>query len=117
VDAWDAAGAGRRPLHLIVGMINSKEPLDFLEPLAARADSVTAVAVPGEPATFGASETAAFARRAGSAPVAEADSLGEALDRLAARHEADAAAGAPRVLICGSLYLAGRVLALNDAAE
>ena len=111
VDAWNTADPARRPLHLVVGMINSKEPRDFLAPLAARADSVTAVAVPGEPATFGASETAAFARRAGHAPVHEADSIGLALDGIAAR--ADKGDPPGRVLICGSLYLAGRVLALN----
>lgn len=113
IDAWHAGDASRRPLHLIVGMINSKEPLDFLAPLSARSDSITAVAVPGEPATFGASETAAFARRTGGAPVFEADSLGEALDSITA--SADGPLG--RVLICGSLYLAGRVLALNAAEE
>ncbi len=114
VDAWNRADGERRPLHLVVGMINSKAPQAFLAPLCARADSVTAVAVPGEPATYGASETAAFARRAGDAPVYEGDSIGTALDAIAERAPDDGAAG--RVLICGSLYLAGRVLALNGPA-
>ena len=113
IDAWNLADATPRPLHIVAGMINSKEPLDFLEPLVARADSVTAVAVPGEPATFGASETAAFARQAGARVVAEADSLGEAMEGIA---ETAMPGQAGRVLICGSLYLAGRVLALNQAA-
>jgi dihydrofolate synthase/folylpolyglutamate synthase len=114
VDAWTTGDAVRRPLHLVVGMINSKEPRDFLTPLAARADSITAVAVPGEPATFGASETAAFARRAGNAPVHEADSIGLALDGIAGRARGDEPPA--RILVCGSLYLAGRVLALNAHA-
>jgi dihydrofolate synthase/folylpolyglutamate synthase len=113
VGAWhtaDAEAGSRRPLHLIAGMINSKTPRDFLAPLARHADSLTAVAIPGEPATYGAAETAAFARGLGFPRVAEADSLATALDSLPRE------SGPPaRVLICGSLYLAGRVLALNDA--
>jgi dihydrofolate synthase/folylpolyglutamate synthase len=101
---WLAARAGddRRPVHLICGMLESKAPVDFLAPLARHAESLTAVAIPGEPASLTAEEMAGHARRAGIERVALAADPAEA---LAALPPAPA-----RVLICGSLYLAGAVL-------
>ncbi|RDD60343.1 bifunctional folylpolyglutamate synthase/dihydrofolate synthase [Ferruginivarius sediminum] len=111
IDAWNADKSERRPLHVVFGMINSKVPVDFLRPLAARADSLTAVAIPGEPASHSAAESAGFARAAGATKVGEAASVAEALTNAANLAGAN---GAPaRVLICGSLYLAGKVLADN----
>ncbi|MCC6006871.1 MAG: bifunctional folylpolyglutamate synthase/dihydrofolate synthase [Rhodobacteraceae bacterium] len=92
-----------RPLHLICGMLRTKDVAGFLQPLAARAASLQAVSVPGETATLPADETAAIARRAGLA-AQEAPDVARAVARIAAR-----APGA-RLLICGSLYLAGSVL-------
>ena len=43
-------------------------------------------------------------------PARAMDSVGEALDAVSAMFEGDEA---PRVLICGSLYLAGGVLKQN----
>jgi dihydrofolate synthase/folylpolyglutamate synthase len=116
IDAWHArdreAGGAARPLHLVYGMINSKHPVDFLRPLVPRAASLTAVAIPDEPASHTAAESAGFARQAGATRVAEAADVPEALDDLTRTH----ADGPPaRVLICGSLYLAGKVLALDGA--
>ena len=109
VDAWQGDPATARPLHVVFGMINSKQPVAFLAPLVPRSASLTAVAIPGEAASHTPGESAGFAREAGATQVAEADSVPAALDALA--READ---GAPaRVLICGSLYLAGKVLALE----
>ena len=96
-----------RPLHLVVGMINSKAVQDFLRPLAPLAATLRAVAIPGEANTLSAEEAAAAARAAGLT-ARPADSVAAALGRIAAGAE-----GPGRVLICGSLYLAGRVLAEN----
>ncbi len=95
-----------RPLHLVVGMLGTKDVAGFLRPLGAVAAGAVAVDVPGETATLPADETAAFARAAGLA-------TGTAPDPEAA--VARIAAGAPnaRILVCGSLYLAGRVLQEN----
>ncbi len=109
IDAWHAGDAEPRPLHVIFGMLNSKQPVDFLRPLVARADSLSAVAIPGEAASHTAAESAAFAHAAGARRVQEAGSVAAALRQLAA----DAKGPPARVLICGSLYLAGRVLAEN----
>lgn len=95
-----------RPNHLILGMLNTKDIAGYLRPVAARARSLTAVSIPGEPNTLSAEETRAAAARAGiSAETAE--SVLAAVQRIAARDP-----GA-RILICGSLYLAGSVLREN----
>ncbi len=112
VDAWQGDPATARPLHVVFGMLNSKQPVEFLTPLVPRSASLTAVAIPGEEASHSAGESAGFARQAGAARVAQADSVPAALDALARDH---AGAGSARVLICGSLYLAGKVLALDGA--
>ena len=102
-----ARGWRDRPLYLVFGILNSKDGPGFLRPLAGVAESLRAVAIPGVEATLSAREAAAAARRAGlrAAPAA---SVQEALAGLAAE-----GGGPARVLICGSLYLAGAVLADN----
>lgn len=95
-----------RPTHLICGMLNTKDVAGYMAPLAAVAESLTAVAIPGEANTLPAETTAAAARAAGL-PAGTATDAGAAVSALAAAHP-----GA-RLLICGSLYLAGRVLREN----
>ena len=97
----------KRPTHLICGMLRTKDAAGYMAPLARVAESLTAVPIAGEPATLSAKETAAAARRAGFAAVARADTVAEALRGIVAD------APSARVLICGSLYLAGRVLREN----
>ncbi|MEQ8604860.1 MAG: folylpolyglutamate synthase/dihydrofolate synthase family protein [Marivibrio sp.] len=108
--AWQEAAAAAdeppKPLHLICAMLNSKAAIDFLHPLAPGAQTVTAIEIPGEINSLSANSLAETARKAGCRAVAAAPSLHAAAERLAAL------GGRPgRVLICGSLYLAGRVLA------
>ncbi|MFP4326778.1 MAG: bifunctional folylpolyglutamate synthase/dihydrofolate synthase [Paracoccaceae bacterium] len=95
-----------RPTHLICGMLNTKDIAVYLGPLARVADSLTAVSIPGEAATLPAETTARAARDAGL-PATTAESVGAALEGIAR------VAPAARVLICGSLYLAGSVLREN----
>ncbi len=94
-----------RPLHLIVGMKQTKDARDFLAPLLPHAATLWAVAEPGQHmAQPIAAIIEASDGRAQSGPTVEA-----ALARLPQD-------GPPaRVLICGSLYLAGEVLK-RDAA-
>nr|WP_237400842.1 folylpolyglutamate synthase/dihydrofolate synthase family protein [Rhodovulum sulfidophilum] len=95
-----------RPLHLVCGMLNTKDVTGFMRPLAAVAESLTAVSIPGEAATLPAAETCSAARGTGLDAETAGD-VQEAVSRIAARTP-DA-----RILICGSLYLAGRVLREN----
>jgi dihydrofolate synthase/folylpolyglutamate synthase len=91
------------PLHLIVGMLNTKDPHGFFAPFAGLARNVRTVTIPGEANALPAEALAAAAREAGlSAEPAVT------LDAAMPPGQPDA-----RVLICGSLYLAGRVLAAN----
>jgi dihydrofolate synthase/folylpolyglutamate synthase len=95
------------PLHLIFGSLSTHDPLGVLQPLIPFARDIHAVAVPGEHKTLSAEDSSAAARRAGAKAMA-ADSVAAALaDTVATAH------GPARVLICGSLYLAGTVLAEN----
>ncbi len=96
-----------RETHLITGMLNSKDPRGYLEPMARHAKSLHAVAIPGVDATLTAEETDAFAREVGI-PSQIARSVSEALAQILEKNPDS------RVLICGSLYLAGTVLAEND---
>ncbi|WP_425100885.1 bifunctional folylpolyglutamate synthase/dihydrofolate synthase [Tropicibacter sp. S64] len=96
----------QRPTHLICGMLNTKDARGFLRPLAAQAQSLTAVSIPGEANTLPASETARMAQETGHT-AHQAGSLADALQAIAAQDPR------ARVLICGSLYLAGNVLREN----
>ena len=99
-----------RPLFLVFGMLKSKHAGVFLATLARFVDRVATLAVPGENASLAAEEAASIAARHGIAATAAA-SVADALALLAVE------GGQPaRVLICGSLYLAGAVLTANDIA-
>ena len=97
---------GPRPVHLVCGMLNTKDVAGYMRPLAGVARSLTAVAIPGEANTLPAEATAAAAGAVGL-PAHVAPDMQTAVAQLAAAHP-----GA-RLLICGSLYLAGRVLRQN----
>ena len=83
-----------------------KDPAAFLEPLAAVTGRLRAVAIPGEENCFSAGELA----RAGRSLGLDAK---ESQGVDAAVADITAGGGAKRVLITGSLYLAGAVLAEN----
>ena len=105
--SWAASDRGLgRALHLVCGMLNSKAAEDFLAPLAPHAASLTAIAIPGEPNSLSARDLAEMARKAGHANVSTAPSAEAAFSALAQRES-----GPKRLLICGSLYLAGHILA------
>ena len=102
--AEDWAG---RPLDLVVGMLNTRPPADFLRPLAPFARRLVTVPIPGQAASASPEDILAAARALGIACETGAG-VGEAVARLTAT-----AGEVPpgRILVCGSLYLAGDVLA------
>jgi dihydrofolate synthase/folylpolyglutamate synthase len=97
----------KKPTHLVTGMLNTKDVIGYLRPLSDVAASLTAVSIPGEANTLPADTTRAAAVAAGFTSAGVAPDVGAAVARVAARHP-----GA-RILICGSLYLAGTVLRDN----
>ena len=95
-----------RPLHLIVGMMGLKDAAGFLTPFRGLARDVTAVPIPGAHEAPHAPETLAEAARSVGLPAEVARDVAAALRQIEQRHP-----GPKRILICGSLYLAGQVLA------
>ncbi len=96
----------QRETHLICGMLNTKDVTGYMRPLAPQVTRLHAVSIPGEKNTLPAEVTRDAALSVGIDAVA-AGSVAEALAAIAATlPEA-------RVLICGSLYLAGSVLREN----
>jgi dihydrofolate synthase/folylpolyglutamate synthase len=89
-----------RPVHLIVGMKDSKDAVGFLRPLLPRATSVWAVAEPGQ---HSALPVAAIVAASGGV-ARPGPSVADALAAIAREP------GPGRVLICGTLYLAGEIL-------
>jgi dihydrofolate synthase/folylpolyglutamate synthase len=104
-----AATLARMPVretHLICGMLNTKDVRGYMSPLAPHVARLHAVSIPGEKNTLPAEATRDAALAAGIEAVT-AGSVTEALAAIAA------SAPQARVLICGSLYLAGAVLREN----
>lgn len=95
-----------RPLHMITGMLNTKDVTGYLRPFAQSAVSLHGVSIPGESATLSAQETVDAALSVGM-DAHVADSVSAAIADITARDPA------ARILICGSLYLAGRILRDN----
>ncbi|WP_439527066.1 bifunctional folylpolyglutamate synthase/dihydrofolate synthase [Roseovarius mucosus] len=95
-----------RPTYLICGMLNTKDIAGYLTPLAAHATALTALSIPGEANTLPAEVTAEAARAAGL-PANTADTA------LAAVTDIVKICPEARILICGSLYLAGGILREN----
>jgi len=89
--------------NIICGALNTRDPAEFLAPLAPLAGSVRCLSIVGQPASLSAAEMtdAALAQGLDATP---ATSIVNAFDHLNPAHP---------VIICGSLYLAGHVLLQN----
>ena len=97
-----------RPLIVICGTLANKDTGAFLRAFRGLAQEVLAVPVHGDHAARPAADVAAAASAAGI-EAAACDSVPAALRYLAARGWVSP----PRILIAGSLYLAGEVLEAN----
>ncbi len=99
-----------RPLVLIVGMLNTKDPAGFMMPFGGLAQKIITLAIPGEKGARTAEELRDVAEAQGfvaeTAVSLEAAVAAAAVDPLIP----------PRILICGSLSLAGQVLAESELA-
>ena len=101
-----------KPLHLIVGMMAHKDAAGFLGPFRGLAKHVVTVSIPGEHEAFHLPEgLAAIARGLGFAAEIAGD-VATAIRRAEAQGD-----GPKRIVICGSLYLAGQVLAMQESAH
>ena len=93
-----------RPLHLIVGMKQAKDSAEFLRPLIPHAATLWAVSEPGQHLALPV-----------EAIVAASGGIARPGPTIAAALAALPRGKAARVLICGSLYLAGEVLKADEA--
>jgi dihydrofolate synthase / folylpolyglutamate synthase len=98
------------PLYLVCGMLTSKDAAGFFAAFNGLARGVFTIAIPGAENSVQAEALARDAGRAGL-PVRAADGLMQALQEIGSH-----SAAPPRILICGSLYLAGHVLTANADA-
>ncbi len=101
-----------KPLCLIVGMMGQKDTEGFLAPFRGLAKRLIAVPIPGAHEAPHTPEAVARVGLGLGFSVETATGVPAALDRLKATE-----AMPTRVLICGSLYLAGHVLALNEGRQ
>ncbi|MCX8133346.1 MAG: bifunctional folylpolyglutamate synthase/dihydrofolate synthase [Roseococcus sp.] len=97
------AGWLDRPLHLVVGMKQGKTAAGFLAPLLPLATTLTAIREPGQ--HLGMSVEEIIAASGGAAR--PGPDLATALPRILAGERPG------RILVCGSLYLAGEVLKMD----
>ncbi|MDE1985582.1 MAG: bifunctional folylpolyglutamate synthase/dihydrofolate synthase [Alphaproteobacteria bacterium] len=101
-----------KPLYLICGMLKTKDAEGFLSAFRGLARHIVTVDIPGEDASLGAGALYDRARAAGL-DAAPAEDIEDAMMQIAARARVNPHEPSPRILICGSLYLAGVVLAEN----
>lgn len=95
-----------RPLDLVIGMMGNKDVRGFLKPLAGLVRRARTVAIPGQPNGADPVALATAGQTVGIAGIAPAPDVGSAVVALATD-------GPSRILVCGSLYLAGEVLREN----
>ncbi len=96
------------PLYLVFAMQTTKDASGFLRPLARYATAARAVPFPEGHAAYTPQEACAKAADVGL-DCTPANDIGAALEDLLATQPAPM-----RILICGSLYLAGEVLVRNS---
>jgi dihydrofolate synthase/folylpolyglutamate synthase len=101
-----------RPLYLVCGMLQTKDPRGFFAAFRDLAKHVTTVDVPGEAASFGAGQLYDAARAEGL-DAHPAPSIEDAMLQIEARHQLSKSKTPPRIVICGTLRLAGVVLREN----
>ena len=94
------------PLVIIFGSLNSRNPEDFLKILAPVTTLAVCITIPGEKSALKARDCYLAAQSVGIEAI-ETTSIKSALDKVA-YHETKG-----KILVCGSLYLAGAVLAEN----
>jgi dihydrofolate synthase/folylpolyglutamate synthase len=95
------------PIHLITGLINTKTPAEFLAPLRQYTKSLTAINIVGSDASFSAEEISIVAKEIGF-QAKTASSVTKAIEEIVSAEKSPS-----KILICGSLYLAGNILEEN----
>jgi dihydrofolate synthase / folylpolyglutamate synthase len=98
-----------KPVYLVVGMMGQKDSLGFLAPFRGLVRGVYTVPIPGAHEAPHSQEKLAEVAQSAGLQAIDRDSVVHALETIAALPK-----GPKRILICGSLYLAGHVLTLQE---
>jgi dihydrofolate synthase/folylpolyglutamate synthase len=96
------------PLYVIFGMLNSKNPGNFLRPLKVHVANICCLAIPSEENAYKSDDLLIVAQNIGISAI-KSETIEEAVINLVACSQKPA-----RILICGSLYLVGKVLANHN---
>ncbi|HKD24078.1 MAG TPA: folylpolyglutamate synthase/dihydrofolate synthase family protein, partial [Rhizomicrobium sp.] len=110
--AADFEERAEKPLYLVCGMLSTKDAVGFLSAFRGLVRHVTTITIPDEELSLGAGSLYDAARASGL-DASPADDLEDAMLQISAWSRARPEQGPPRILICGSLSLAGRVLREN----
>ena len=96
------------PIHLIVGMLSTKDASGFLRHFQGLTELAATVEIPGHTAAYKADELAHIAYREGIAadPVESLEAAFKSSRKLAQ--------GPVRIMVTGSLHLAGQVLEAHE---
>jgi len=95
-----------KSLHLIIAMVNRKNPTEFLTPLLPYADSVTVTSIPDEASSYTVDEIYDFVQPLVFKKLTKAVTFEEAVARISSDSHNDNA----RILATGSLYFVGNIL-------
>lgn len=101
-----------RPLYLVCGMLQTKDPRGFFAAFRGLAKHVTTVEIPGDASSLGAGQLYDAARAEGL-DAHPASSIEDAMLQIEARNQLVKSKTPPRIVLCGSLRLAGAVLREN----
>lgn len=99
------AAQDQKPIHIILGMLTTKNPLDFVGPLKDQVSSITCITIPDQILSYKHDDLAHIVGGQG------ASSLNDAIAHIQKNDPIP-----KRILITGSLYLAGYTL-MCDAAN
>lgn len=92
--------ADKKPIHLIIGMMAHKSIQDFITPLSSYAQSITAIPIPGEPSASSPEKIIDHVTGQANTDVSYQNAISDIMQTN--EHG--------RIIICGSLYLAGHIL-------
>ncbi|MDD3030438.1 MAG: bifunctional folylpolyglutamate synthase/dihydrofolate synthase [Alphaproteobacteria bacterium] len=106
VDLWRVEdGKTPKPLYVVLGMLKTKKPMEFIGPFATDIAHLGIVPIPHTAAAF---TPEALAESVGPLKIEKVDVFESVIQAL--EHIKRTGVSSPRILVCGSLYLAGSVL-------
>ena len=99
-----------KPTYMLCGMLKTKDILGYLTPFAPKVKGLIGVSIPNEINTLSAEETVDYARNSGI-KAKTAQTVRKAIENIVQRDPS------ARILLCGSLYLAGEILRQNNKTK